>query len=66
MLDRHIDLKYNSSHTQLEQFPIGQVLQIVNTGVNKMIWAQAMLENYIYLKCLLSERLPPHLERFEC
>ena len=47
MLDRHIDLKHNSSHTQLEQFPIGQVLQIVNTGVNKMMWAQAMLENYI-------------------
>ena len=28
MLDPRIDLKYNSSHTQLEQFAIGQVLQI--------------------------------------
>ena len=45
MLDIHTDLKYNSSHTQLEQFTIGQVLQIVNLGVNKMISAQAMLEN---------------------
>ena len=26
MLDPHIDLKYNSSRTQLEQFTIGQVL----------------------------------------
>ena len=25
MLDPRIDLKYNSSHTQLEQFAIGQV-----------------------------------------
>ena len=46
MLDSHNDLKYNSSHTQLEKFTIGQVLQIVNLGVNKMISAQAMLENY--------------------
>ena len=36
-----IDLKYNLSHTQLEQFAIGQVLQIVNVGVNKMMSAQA-------------------------
>ena len=36
-----IDLNYNLSHTQLEQFAIGQVLQIVNVGVNKMISAQA-------------------------
>ena len=27
MLDPCIDLKYNSSHTQLEQFATGQVLQ---------------------------------------
>ena len=46
MLDPRIDLKYNSSHTQLEQFAIGQVLQIVSVGLNKMISAQAMLENY--------------------
>ena len=46
MLDPRIDLKYNSSHNQLEQFAIGQVLQIVNVGVNKTICAQAMLKNY--------------------
>ena len=40
MLNRN-DLKYNSSHTQLEQFAIEQVLQIVNVGVNKIISAQA-------------------------
>ena len=44
MLNPRIDLKYNSSQTQLEQFAIGQVLQRV--GVNKMVNAQAMLENY--------------------
>ena len=36
MLDPRIDLKYNSSYTQSEQFAIGQVLQIVNIGGNKM------------------------------
>ena len=46
MLDPRIDLKYNSSHTQLEQFAIGQVWQIVSVGVNKMISAQVTLENY--------------------
>ena len=44
MLNPRVDLKYNSSQTQLEQFAIGQVLQRV--GVNKMVNAQAMLENY--------------------
>ena len=53
MLDPRIDLKYNSSHTQLEQFAIGQVLQIVSVGLNKMISAQAMLENYnLSVSCL--------------
>ena len=46
MLDPCIDLKYNSSHTQSEQFAIGQVLQRVNAAVNNMISAQAMLEHY--------------------
>ena len=36
MLDPRIDLKCNSSYTQLEQFAVGQVLQIVNIGGNKM------------------------------
>ena len=36
MLDPHIDLNYNSSYTELEQFAVGQVLQIVNIGGNKM------------------------------
>ena len=55
MLDPCIDLKYNSSHTQLEQFAMGQVLQIVNIKVNKMISAQAMLENYNSSVCCLKQ-----------
>ena len=46
VLDPRIDLNYNSSHTQSEQFAIGQVLHRVNVAVNNMISAQAMLENY--------------------
>ena len=36
-------------------------LQIVNVEVNKMSYA-----GKLQLRCLLSERLPPHFERFEC